>query len=372
MDLNYEQSYVFAVSLQILSSTHFIAIEVWSAMDGREHEKSNTDHRRVPFQSDETLPTRRTLLAGLGATGGSTVLLAGCLGEDESDTNSGTDETDGGSTIESDGHEDEGGDETAREDGDADEDGESAEDSDDEESDDEETGTAEDADGDLDVEFVSCTRGEVAGTFDADDLIYASTGFYDEGLYGNTLLEDGITFGEDVETPFSGTVVLEIGDEATVEESADEIVVEIPAYGSDGTVLTGLTTDPDDYAGAGISHENPIADSCLDDVGTGASDGPFEIAALETNAPIDGGEYLEATAGVRNAGETEATGEIWLVVGHDAEVVESRTLTIGAGETETVRVGYETPQVETDQEFPIAVESEGDEIRENVVVYGSA
>lgn len=342
-------------------------------MDAREKGKSDTDPRnRAPSQSGETSSNRRNLLAGLGMAGGSIVFLSGCLGEDEIDVN---DETDGGDVTETDERENgEGEEETTGEDSAGDEEnGESAEDSSDEESDDEETVTEEaGSDGDLDVEFVSCTRVEVTGSFDDDDLVYASTGFYDGGLYGNTLLKDGITFGEDVETPFSGTVVLEIGNEATVEEDADEIIVEIPDYGSDGTVLTGLTTDPDDYAGAGITHGNPNADSCLEEIEAGESNGTVEVSDLETNTPIDGGEYLEVTAEIRNVGDAEETDEIRLVVGHDPEDVDSQTLTIGAGETETVRFGYETPSVDTDQKFPIYVESADDEIREDVLVYGSA
>jgi hypothetical protein len=301
------------------------------------------------------------------------VFFSGCLGEDESDVNSGNNGTSGSDGAETDEREDDGEEASSDENGNGDEEGESTEDSSDTNTDDDETGTdEEELDDDLDIEFVSCTRVEVDGSFTDGDLVYASTGFYDEGLYGNTLLEDGITFGEDVETPFSGTVVLEISDEASVEESSDEIIFEVPEYGSDGTVLTGLTTDTDDYAVAGITHSNPEADSCLEEIEAEESNGAFEVSELETNTPIDGGEYLEVTAEVQNVGDAEETDEVRLVVGHDAEEVDSQTLTIDAGETETVSLGYETPSVNSDQEFPLRVGSENDEVREDVVVYGSA
>ncbi|SEP83459.1 hypothetical protein [Natrinema salaciae] len=243
----------------------------------------------------------------------------------------------------------------------------------------EETGDGGDG-SERDVTFHSCTRATVTGTFEPDDVAFASTGFYDDGLYGNTMIEDGIVFGEDVDAPFSGTVAFEIGSESAVRDGTDEIVVEIPAYGSDGTVISALTTEQEDYLTAGTTHENPNASACLrnvapDDGDGGATDGEgdatFEIVRLETNTPIDAGAPLEVSATIENTGGTEGTQDLELIVGHSAERVERRAVTLGAGERTALTTGYETPLVANDQEFPIRLESADDAVEESVLVRGT-
>lgn len=251
---------------------------------------------------------------------------------------------------------------------------------------DEDTGA--DGDGSVrDVTFRSCTRATVTGTFDEGDVAFASTGFYDDGLFGNTAIEDGITFGEDVDAPFSGTVAFEIGSTSAVRDGTDEIVVEIPPYGSDGTVITGLTTEREDYIAAGTTHENPNASECLREIesgdgepDTGDGDGSdtdgeasatFEISEFETNTPIDAGEFLTVSATVENTGATEGTRDLELIVGHSAERVERRSMTLGAGERTAITTGYQTPRVDNDQEFPVRLESGDDTAEQSVLVYGT-
>ncbi|MGM0387884.1 MAG: hypothetical protein ACQEP0_05060 [Natrinema limicola] len=142
-------------------------------------------------------------------------------------------------------------------------DGSSKTDAETDESDDPGDGTS---DSKRDVAFDSCTRATVTGSFEDGDVALASTGFYDDGLYGNTLLEDGVVFGTDVDAPFSGTVVFEIADGSTVRERDGEIVVEISEYGSDGTVISSLTTRRADYERVTPTHENPHASDCLSDL----------------------------------------------------------------------------------------------------------
>ncbi|MFD1562064.1 hypothetical protein ACFR99_00550 [Haloarchaeobius amylolyticus] len=127
-----------------------------------------------------------------------------------------------------------------------------------------------------DVAFDSCTRATVTGSFEDGDVALASTGFYDDGLYGNTLLEDGVVFGTDVDAPFSGTVVFEIADGSTVRERDDEIVVEISEYGSDGTVISSLTTQRADYERVTPTHENPHASDCLSELESDSADATLE------------------------------------------------------------------------------------------------
>ncbi|ELY66539.1 hypothetical protein [Natrinema versiforme] len=228
------------------------------------------------------------------------------------------------------------------------------------------------------VSFPSCTRAELTGTFEAGDVAFASTGFYDDGLYGNTMLEDGFVFGEDVDAPFSGTVVFEIGSDAAVREGDGEITVEIPAYGSDGTVISGLATEEMDYRTGGTTHGNPNAQECLseiepDETGDGSDGGTatFSVTALETTTPVDAGDFLEVSATVENTGGAAGTQDLALIVGHSAERVEEHSVTLEAGEQTGLTTGYRTPPVDADQEFPIRIESDDDAAERTVLVYGT-
>lgn len=117
------------------------------------------------------------------------------------------------------------------------------------------------------IAFHSCARVTVTDTFEDGDIAYANTGFYDDGLYGDTILEDGVAFGDDVDAPFAGTVVFEIGAESGVTVESDRVVVEVPEYGSDGTVITSLTTRREDYRMGAPTHEHPRASECLEAIG---------------------------------------------------------------------------------------------------------
>ncbi|SDC83735.1 hypothetical protein [Natrinema hispanicum] len=117
-----------------------------------------------------------------------------------------------------------------------------------------------------DVTFDSCERARVSGTFEAGDVAFANTGFYQDGLYGDTRLEDGVVFGEDVDAPFSGTVIFEIADGSHIRERDGEIIVAISDYGGDGTVISSLTTRQADYERVVPTHENPDTSDCLGDL----------------------------------------------------------------------------------------------------------
>ncbi|SIR88362.1 CARDB domain-containing protein [Natronorubrum thiooxidans] len=223
-----------------------------------------------------------------------------------------------------------------------------------------------------DVTFHSCSRATVTGTFDAGDVAFASTDFYDEGLYGNTILENGVVFGEDVDAPFSGTVVFEITGDSNVREGTDEIGIEVPAYGSDGTVISSLTTRQADYQRVSATHGNPHASDCLEEISPAdGGDTTFVIDSLETNTPIDAGQYLEVRADVRNTGDAAGTQSVELVVGNDPERVEVQPVTLDPGAQTTVSMGYVTPRVENDQAFPVRVRSAGDSDERSVTVYGT-
>lgn len=227
-----------------------------------------------------------------------------------------------------------------------------------------------------DVTFTSCTRAEVSGTFGDGDSVAASTGFYNEGggepLYGNTLLEDWIEIGTHVDAPFSGTIVFEIGDERDVSTTPDGARVEVPDYGELGTVLTGITLPPD-YPTATISRSNPQAQSCLEEIesGAGGGEGTLSVSIDGTNAPVDAGDFLEVTAVVENTGGGSASGTVALVVGHDPQQVDSTSVSLESGASETVSLGYTTYPAAQTTEFPVRVETPDDSAVRSVTVYGT-
>jgi len=329
---------------------------------------------------------RRTLIASAGLGVG----LTGCLdlNGNETDggngTNDGSDRLDSGTGSETNGTE--GGTDGSAADSDAENDSSDGEtDTGDENSDDDTENESDDSNGETErnVTFDSCSRATISGTFEAGDVAFASTGFYaDDGLYGDTILEDGITFGEDVDAPFSGTVVFEIADGSNVHAGADEITVEVPDYGSTGTVLSSLTTRKADYQRVSATHENPRASECLSEIepdggddrssddGDTSGDATFTIGPLETNTPIDSGESLEVSVTVENTGGAAGTQELEFLVGTSAELVERRSVSLDAGERTVLSTGYETPVIANDHEFPIRIESDDDTSERSVLVYG--
>ncbi|WP_254611772.1 CARDB domain-containing protein [Haloterrigena gelatinilytica] len=309
---------------------------------------------------------------------------------------------------------------------------ESSADSEPDESDDSTGDDADETDGDENeaddpsgrtTSFESCERATVSGSFADGDVAFASTGFYDDdGLFGNTVIEDGVVFGDDVDAPFSGTVAFEIGGGAGVSEGSDEIVVTVPDYGGVGTVITSLTTEQADYAAGAPTTSNPHAEDCLseleaeaggggdndsdendtdgDDSGSAdddsGSDGDdsgsadddngsdgndsgsaddaaasFAVSIRSTNSPVDAGGYLEGTVEVRNTGGAAGSATVDLVVGHDPTTVESRSVSLEAGERTTFTMSYQTPPVASDQQFPVRVETADDSDQQTVRVRGA-
>ncbi|MCU4972617.1 hypothetical protein OB955_07680 [Halobacteria archaeon AArc-m2/3/4] len=81
----------------------------------------------------------------------------------------------------------------------------------------------------------------------------------------------------------------------------------------------------------------------------------LSLWVLETNAPVDAGTVLEVTARLDNAGSTAVSRDVSLVVGDDR--LDTASVTVDGGETETVTLGYETYPVERNVRFPVTVES---------------
>lgn len=228
---------------------------------------------------------------------------------------------------------------------------------------------------DYDIDFISCHRVEVTGEFDADDAVYASTGFYTDIGYGNTIAEDGIRFGDDVEAPFTGTVILEIGEvtgdaSRTIERDDDELTVIFEGYSSEGTVLTGISLN----SVAGTTHGNPHGNRCLTelDPDSDASELEADFAVTVESMPTEftAGDSYTVRVEIVNIGSHEGTIDVTLVVGHNHERVDSTSVTLDGGERTELTLGYEPPTLNTDQEFPVRIEATDIVIEESVLMYG--
>lgn len=90
---------------------------------------------------------------------------------------------------------------------------------------------------------------------------------------------------------------------------------------------------------------------------------------LETNAPVDAGDVLEVTARLDNAGSTAVSRDVSLVVGGDR--LDTASVTVDGGGTETVTLGYETYPVERNVRFPVVAESGGLSDERTVGVFGT-
>ncbi|WP_222914202.1 CARDB domain-containing protein [Natrinema sp. SYSU A 869] len=104
----------------------------------------------------------------------------------------------------------------------------------------------------------------------------------------------------------------------------------------------------------------------------GQEQGPsLEVMISETNAPVNASEFLEVTAQIKNTGEASTRQTIDLIVGHSPEQVDTKTVTLGPGETQTITLGYETYPAKQTTKFPVRVQSEDDTAERSVTVYGT-
>ncbi|WP_226483204.1 hypothetical protein [Natrinema amylolyticum] len=95
------------------------------------------------------------------------------------------------------------------------------------------------------------------------------------------------------------------------------------------------------------------------------------ITIQETNTPVSAGNSVEVTAAVTNPGPNPVTKDIRLIVGHDPQQVDMKTVTVEPGVTKRVTVGYETPPVKNTQEFPVRIRAENSTATKSVRVYGT-
>ncbi|AGB30873.1 hypothetical protein C488_03080 [Natrinema pellirubrum DSM 15624] len=164
---------------------------------------------------------------------------------------------------------------------------------------------------DFDVEFTNCSRAVVEADLEAGDTVAASTGFYTSGGFGNTIIEDFVTAGENVEAPFDGTIVFEIGDERNVTADGDEVTVEVPDYGTFGTYISGISS-PEAAPFASIDHPNPDLEACDDEARP-----ELPSLSVEETEPTADGDAINVTFGYENPNDA--------AVAANSEFVEGTT-----------------------------------------------
>ncbi|QCS41736.1 CARDB domain-containing protein [Natrinema versiforme] len=162
---------------------------------------------------------------------------------------------------------------------------------------------------DFDVEFASCSRAVVDASLEDGDQVAASTGFYDQAGFGNTIIEDYVAVGEDVEAPFNGTIVFEIGDERSMTTDGDEVTVEVPDYGTFGTYISGISS-PEAVPFASIDYANPDAQTCAEEARP-----DLPSLSVEETTPTDDGEAIDVTFGYENPNNATMSGNSEFVEG---------------------------------------------------------
>lgn len=134
----------------------------------------------------------------------------------------------------------------------------------------------------FDVEFVNCQRAEVTASLEEGDRVAASTWFYASGGVGDTIAEDLVTAGDEIPAPYNGTIVFEIGTERNVTMDGEQVIVEVPDYGTFGTYISGISS-PEAAPVGGIDYPNP-SEACNEEVRP-----ELPSIALEETTPTEDG-----------------------------------------------------------------------------------
>ncbi|WP_019991548.1 COG1361 family protein [Natronorubrum tibetense] len=170
----------------------------------------------------------------------------------------------------------------------------------------------------------------------------------------------------------TGTTDIEllVGHDPVVEDSE---MLTLEAGESADLTLTFQTGQP-----AGDTEEFPVvvdtgADTASEMVVVESEAEPtpatFNVASINTNSPVGGGETLEVDTTIENVGDETGTTDVVLIVGHDPAVEDSQMLTLEAGEsaslTLTFQAGHPAGEIE---EFPVEVDTGADSAAVMVVV----
>ncbi|WP_049921359.1 DUF7282 domain-containing protein [Halopiger djelfimassiliensis] len=97
---------------------------------------------------------------------------------------------------------------------------------------------------DLFVEYADCTRVEIEGTLEEGTTLYPRTLWYDSAGPGDAFYS-GVTAGEEVDAPFTGTVVMAVGEAFDIRQvDAETVVIEVPDEGRFGSFIVPWINQP--------------------------------------------------------------------------------------------------------------------------------
>ena len=229
-----------------------------------------------------------------------------------------------------------------------------------------------------DVEFA--VRAE--GADDADETtvaVHAADGTGDVGV-SITGTNDPVSAGNRLEVTAavandSGRDVEEDLELVVGDEVVDTATVSVAAGGTATTTLGYRTYEVERdvefvVTVSGSADEDSVGVAVhADDGDPGDGEGALNVSIAGTNAPVDGGEYLEVRTSVGNNGPGSASGQIRLLVGGDE--VDSQHLELPAEATETIALGYETYPVATDVTVDLVVASPDDSASTTARVHGT-
>lgn len=87
----------------------------------------------------------------------------------------------------------------------------------------------------------------------------------------------------------------------------------------------------------------------------------FDVEIVDTNDPVEEGEMLEVTADIENTGEERAQQEITLAF--EDEIVDTTSITLSEGESETVVLSYQTEESDAgERSVTVASADESDSV----------
>ncbi|ELY69694.1 COG1361 family protein [Natrinema versiforme] len=148
--------------------------------------------------------------------------------------------------------------------------------------------------------------------------------------------------------------------------------------------VSGTTDTASLTVDGGLCHTCSVIAWVISDDGTFTSDSLWQVdetrsdhtglsvSITGTNDPVDTGDVLEVTAELANGGPDTVTRDVDLVVGHDPQRVDTRSVSVAGGGTETVTLEFETAVVDRTQAFPVRVETDDAVAERTVEVIGTA
>ncbi|WP_394341825.1 DUF7282 domain-containing protein [Natrarchaeobius halalkaliphilus] len=159
----------------------------------------------------------------------------------------------------------------------------------------------------LSVEYVDCTELEVTGTLEEGDSLVPRTLWYDSIGPGGTVFP-GVTAGDEIDAPFTGTVVMTVGEEYEIDQlDSETVVLEVPDEGSFGSFVVPwfdpadsaeeqLASPPEDLeCGGEIQPDEPtITVEDVESTGSGSFDVTFGYEN-PNDAALTGGGFVEGT-----------------------------------------------------------------------------